>query len=655
MTDGRVAPRSAAPTPTLAARWAVIVSGAFSLVALGATPLHAAAVPTPGQLPAAPLPTGPVTVRLFLDLECPHSRQAWPLYRSVVRDAGPAVTLVVHHLPLSRHPHARDAALAALGARAQGREAEFIDKLFESPVPDAVAVQRAAAALQLDTAAHARSVGAPETVGALDRERQAGLAFGIRATPSALINGRGVAGTPPEAALHRALLVAQQAAGALGPVGGAGILDVEREGLVAQAPEFVAAFDALRAGRGAIAASPAQPGARGRLGERWRVELLSGDVVVGADAAPVVAAYFFDPSVPWQVAHLRGLLHRTSGAGPVRIALKFLPRVGSAQARDGVAVALRVHAMAHAARDAVAPVLALAAQQPSLTVADLDALSLRLGVDVAAIQRAAEQPAITVAVQATADQARRLDARPGTLFLNGRRWLGLPDDAGLTDAIAEMGAEATALARGGASPAQAYAQLVAPGRWLAEEELDLGAPEPLGELPQLPVYGAAGPTVTLFVDFASPHSRAAWGMVRRLLGDADAPIRLRVASIASTTGPCISAAGAAFVTAHAMGKGLAYADRLFEVRAPDEWPTLFGLARKLKLPLAAFQQQVDGPAARATARAACDAAARHDLANEPVLFVADRFYSGPLDEARIERAIRFAVRTGRATPAAGAP
>jgi hypothetical protein len=93
-----------------------------------------------------------------------------------------------------------------------------------------------------------------------------------------------------------------------------------------------------------------------------------------------------------------------------------------------------------------------------------------------------------------------------------------------------------------------------------------------------------------------------------------------------------------------MGKGLPFAERLFDARSPNDWPTVFAIAKKLRLPFAAFQKDVDGPAARAVADGVCRVVQRLDLAEEPVIYLGDRLYAGPLDEARIERALRFVAR-----------
>jgi protein-disulfide isomerase len=597
--------------------------------------------PLPTRADEPPSPSPAVTVRLFVDLECPHSRQAWPVYRDAVA-ARQDVHVALHHLPLSRHPHARAAALAALAARKQGREFAFVDRLLQEPVPDEVAVRRAVAAVGLDAGTFDKDRATPELAHALDRERQAGLAFGIRATPSALLNGRGLAGAPPGPALQRALAVEAAAANsaqtaAVGPV------DVEREGLLRHAPEFLPAFDALRSGR-VLAPSEVPPIATARLHERWKVTLQPVEVAVGPARALVTAVWFSDPTVPWQVAQLRELLALTKSG--VRVVVKPVPRDGSAQPAQAVAVALRLHAVASLSAEAGAALLGLCAQQPTLTPADVEAMALKVGIDAAALRARVDEPATSVALQSAVDLARRIDARPGSLYLNGRRWLGLPQDPGLAAAVEDLRREAESVTRTGVDAGQVYAHLVGKGAWRSDEELDLLAPEVLGDLTQLPAFGAGPVTVTLLVDFASAHSRAAFAMLRRYVDHAELPVRVQMASLASTTEPCWSAAGAAFAAAARMGKGLPFAERLFDARSPNDWPTVFAIAKKLRLPFAAFQRDVDGPTARAVADSVCRVVQRLDLAEDPVIYLGDRLYAGPLDEARIERALRF-VAGGR--------
>jgi hypothetical protein len=265
-------------------------------------------------------------------------------------------------------------------------------------------------------------------------------------------------------------------------------------------------------------------------------------------------------------------------------------------------------------------------------------------VDIGKLKPVQEAPATTARLFQTLDLAARTDARPGALFLNGRRWLGLTTDAGLDASLLQLEAEARQHASQGTPPAEVYARLIQPGRWRSDAELDLQPPEVLGDTSLLPILGPERPgaqDVFLFVDFASPHSRAAFYMLRRLIGSRDLPVRLHMGSIASATEPCVTPSGAAFVVATTLGKGQEWAERLFDLNKPNDWPTLFAEAKKSKLPLPTFQKLVDAEATRAVARAIASLKTRLDMAEEPVLYIGDRLYAGPLDEARIEQAIRF--------------
>lgn len=590
-----------------------------------------------------------VTVRLFLDLECPFSRQAWPLWREAIQ-AHPGTQLLVQHLPLSKHPHALAAALAAVAARQQGKELPFIDALLRDPVPDSAAIGQAARTAGLDLDAMARFVDGPVAHGLVDRERQAGLALGVRATPGALVNGRGIGGVPPEPALRRALDVALTEARTALQQSGASA-DPERLGMLRRSPEFLPAFDAMRSGRALL--PPASPGApSGHLGDRFRVPVLPHDIAIGPAGAAVTAVLLLDPGAAWQVGELRDLLTRPT----VRVVVKLLPRTdgqGGLEPR-GLDTVLLLTALALQQPDAAGRVLTDLARKTALTALDVDTKARALGVDTARLKPVQEAPATTGRLFQTLDLAARTESRPGALFLNGRRWWGLTSDAGLDAALKSLDAEAKQLTGQGTPPSEVYAKLTQAGRWRSDAELDLQPPENLGDTSLLPVLGPALPgaqDVYLFVDFASPHSRAAFYMLRRHLGapthptlQGEVPIRLHISSIASSTEPCVTPSGASFVVAASLGKGQEWAERLFDLGKPNDWPTLYAEARKFKLQVPAFQKLVDGEPTRAVARATAALKTRLDMAEEPVLYIGDRLYTGPLDEARIEQAIRF-VRT----------
>ncbi len=603
---------------------------------LAASPSLLAAPPV-AAAPARPL----VTIRLFIDLECPYSRQAWPVYRDVVA-ALPSAHLIVHHLPLSRHTRAMTAAVAAVAARQQGLEYPFIDALLHDPVPDAAALTKAAVAAGLDGAAMAKFVESPTAKEIVLREQQAGLAFGIGATPSSLINGRGISGVPPAEALARAVKVAQTQAEQAIVLAGLSA-DVERIGLLCNMPEFAIAFDALRAGR-ALNLSPSPPSLLGQLGQRYRVELRAIELSLGAADAKVTAVLFVDPASPWQWAQLRDLAARAAN-GELRAVAKILPRLDARGQLSGhagaVDVALLVVAATRTNPDIAAKWLKSLLQKPALTQADLESATAVAGLDGAALRKAAELPATTVDLQENMRLAAHVEAQGGSIYLNGRRWLGHAGDSGLSNAIAECNSEVTPLLQRGLTPPQAYAQLTGDAKFRGDAELDLLPSEILGEMTDLPHFGSAGTPVHLFVDFASPHSRAAFFMLKRLVGRGDTPIVLTLASIASAAEPCVTPAGAAFYVADKMGKGLEFADGLFNARNPNDWPTIFALTKKLHLSQPQLQKGLETEPIRQIARMTAKLKTQLDMGEEPVLYIGDQLYQGPLDESRIERAVRF--------------
>lgn len=595
------------------------------------------------QPPPAPQCAGAaVTLRLFLDLECPHCRRAWPVFVRAAADQ-PCTVVQLHHLPLSAHPNAFLAAQVAVVARKLGKELPFVDRVFATGRTDEATLAKVLAELGLDGASVLAQAKVAPTQQALQRERQAALAFGVNATPSALIDGRGLGGVPPEQALARALAVAKRRADRLAADVAAGA-DSERAGLCAENPEFVPAFDALRAARvGAPAAAQPQPGTTGAL---YRVPVLQSDTVMGGKDAAVTLVLFVDLARPWTFLELADVLKLASTNPGVRVAVKWLASAGPHQS-EGERVAALLQAWATGpARDALlgAPLLNLAAKG-ELTAAKLQALQDQLAEpDRRAIAKAAASGDTAAQLQGHDDLSRRVDAGPGALFVQGRRWLGRAGDSGLGHVIAAA-ARAAAVQRAQGLPAETvYRDVIAPGRWRSDVDLDLG---PREELVALPEVGQRGPTVHLLVDFASQASRAAWFMVRRLVQPGATAIKLQLGALPRNG--TASPSGKAFAVAAALGKQLAAADALFAAAKPDDAVFLAKMPATCQLTAAQWSASAQSPQVVATTAAIAALRQRVDLGDEPVIAIDGRMYVGPLDEARLQRAI-FAPQGGGGQP-----
>jgi protein-disulfide isomerase/uncharacterized membrane protein len=101
------------------------------LVALAPFVIGAVAPKKPApSLAIAPVPRasdGRVVVREFVDLECPYCRATHVALQKSIAKTGRAVVVDRHHVPLSQHEHAMEAAVAACCAGEQGAEERFVD------------------------------------------------------------------------------------------------------------------------------------------------------------------------------------------------------------------------------------------------------------------------------------------------------------------------------------------------------------------------------------------------------------------------------------------------------------------------------------------------------------------------------------------------
>ena len=91
-----------------------------------------------------------MTLVEFSDYQCPYCRQAHATVTQVEKKYAGKVRLVMKQFPLSFHPQARPAALAAIAAGRQGKYWEMHDRLFSSPQLDPDTLERYAREIGLD-------------------------------------------------------------------------------------------------------------------------------------------------------------------------------------------------------------------------------------------------------------------------------------------------------------------------------------------------------------------------------------------------------------------------------------------------------------------------------------------------------------------------
>jgi Na+/H+ antiporter NhaA len=137
---------------------------------------------------------GPVDAGLtlveYLDFECPFCARATGVANQVRRHFGDRLRYVPRHLPLTVHPHAELAAMAAESAGLQGRFWEMHDLLFQRweqlELEDLVGY---AAELGLDTEQFLRHLDDDRLARRVQRDIASAEASGVRGTPTFFVNG----------------------------------------------------------------------------------------------------------------------------------------------------------------------------------------------------------------------------------------------------------------------------------------------------------------------------------------------------------------------------------------------------------------------------------------------------------------------------------
>lgn len=146
-----------------------------------------------------------VTIVEFSDFQCPFCARLQKNLHEVLARNPSSFTLVYRHYPLAQHTHAREAALAAECAGAQGRFGPFHDALFANQ--DSIGVRGwgwfANLAGGVDSVALAQCVSRGDERGRLAEDRTAGDRLEIAGTPTFLVNGRVFTGAPSPEELER--------------------------------------------------------------------------------------------------------------------------------------------------------------------------------------------------------------------------------------------------------------------------------------------------------------------------------------------------------------------------------------------------------------------------------------------------------------------
>ena len=132
----------------------------------------------------------PVTVMVFDDFQCPYCARLVPMIEKVMETYPTQVRVVFKHFPLSMHKFARQAAIASIAARNQGKFWQLHDQLFANYNQlNEEKIRELAASVGLDMERFDKDIANPALQQEIAADLQLGTDSGVRGTPAVYING----------------------------------------------------------------------------------------------------------------------------------------------------------------------------------------------------------------------------------------------------------------------------------------------------------------------------------------------------------------------------------------------------------------------------------------------------------------------------------
>src|SRR5438552_15060182 len=137
------------------------------------------------------LATAAVTLVQYGDYECPYTRQATTIVRTIQPQLGDQLRFVFRNFPLTEiHPHALHAALAAEAAAVQGKFWQMHDYIFhhQHTLEDAD-LEQFAEAVGLDLPQYTCALAEQRALARIQEDVEGGERSGVQGTPTFFING----------------------------------------------------------------------------------------------------------------------------------------------------------------------------------------------------------------------------------------------------------------------------------------------------------------------------------------------------------------------------------------------------------------------------------------------------------------------------------
>jgi protein-disulfide isomerase len=378
-----------------------------------------------------------VTLVEFTDYQCPYCAKANVTVQQLQKDYGSRLRVVMKEFPLTMHPQARGAALAALAAGAQGKYWEMHEKLFSNQrALDPASTEASARELGLDVAKFKADVASAQLAEIVDRDLELGGGVGVTGTPAIFVNGRRIPGGAAPIETFKTLIDEEMG---------------KAEAMVRSGTPAGQVYARILE-KGQAPSGPKAPTVK-------KVDAPADAPAFGPAFAKVTIVEWSDFQCPYcsRAAPTVEKLREAYGKD-VRMVFRNLPLPMHPNARIAAQAAMAAHAQGKfwPMHDK------LFADQAALDRASLDRAAERLGLDMTRFRSDFDSAATKARIDAdmAAAEAAGVRATP-SFFVNGRLFEGAPPFEQLKLEIDKEIAKADKLLAQGVKPENLYGRLVA--------------------------------------------------------------------------------------------------------------------------------------------------------------------------------------------------
>ncbi len=577
-----------------------------------------------------------ITLVEFSDYECPFCSRANATVEQLEKQYGNKLRVVMKQNPLSFHPRAKPAAIAAMAAGEQGKYWEYHAKLFQNQKKlDDASLEQYAKDIGLDMAKWKAELANPKFQDIITRDQALASQLGASGTPAFFINGRFLSGAQPIANFQALIDEELPKAEALVKSG-------------TPASQVYAKIIEKGAERAAPKAQQQQPAAAVR-----KIEIPADSPSFGPATAKVTIVEWSDFECPF-CSRVGPTLAKIKESYPndVRVVFRHQPLPFHPNAK----VAAEASHAAHEQGKFWEYHDKLFANQKALDRASLEKYAQELGLNMAKFKSALDQGKFKAKVEADSSAGNAVGANgTPTFFINGREFVGAQPFDAFKRVIDEEIGKADKLIAAGTKPADLYAKLNAENVANAPKAPEGDAPGAPAEPPvqkvdvgNAPVKGQKNAPITIvaFSDFECPFCSRVVPTLKQLEDQYGAKIKVAFKNQPLPFHANAKPAAAAALAAHEQGKFWEYHDKLFANQRALDRASLEKYAQELGLNMDKFKAALDQGKFNAQIEADMAQASSLGANGTPTFFINGRTLIGAQPVDAFKRVIDEELKKG---------